>query len=69
MKKIILHAQSFNTFWAHYYVNKDEDFISRLASLVYELIQSDQIELKDADFILFCEATSIGLHRFGLPCD
>jgi hypothetical protein len=66
MKKLVLHASSFNTFWAHYYVNKDEDFINRLDSLGYSLYQSDQIDMKDADFILFCEVTSIGLHRFGL---
>jgi hypothetical protein len=66
MKKLVLHASSFNTFWAHYYVNTDQDFIDRMKSLGYELLQSDQTDLKSADIILFCEATSIGLHRFGL---
>ena len=66
MKSIVLHAASFDTYWAHYYVNKDQDFIDKFESLGYRLYQSDQIELKDADIILFCEATSIGLQRFGL---
>ena len=66
MKKLVLHAASFNTFWAHYYVNKDQDFIDKLHELGYGFYQSDQIDLIDADIILFCEATSIGLYRFKL---
>jgi len=66
MKKIVLHAASFDTFWAHYFFNQDQDFIDKLESLGYCLFLSNQTELKDADIILFCEATSIGLHRIGL---
>ena len=66
MKKIVLHSESFDTFWAHYFFNRDQDFINKLESLGYQLFQSNQTELKDADIILFCEATSVGLHRFGL---
>jgi len=66
MKKLVLHASTFNTFWAHYFFNRDQDFINKLESLGYRLFQSNQTELKDADIILFCEATSVGLHRFGL---
>jgi hypothetical protein len=65
-KKIVLHAASFDTFWAHYFFDHDQDFIDKLESLGYCLFFSNQTELKDADIILFCEATSVGLHRIGL---
>ena len=66
MKKLVLHAASFDTFWAHYFYNQDRDFIDKLESLGYQLYQSDQTDLNDADIILFSEATSVGLQRFGL---
>ena len=42
------------------------NFIEKLNTLGYDLFLSNQTELDDADLILFSEATSIGLHRFGL---
>ena len=66
MKKIVIHAATFDTFWAHYYVNKDKDFIDKLESLGYQIYQSDQMDLLSADIILFSEATSVGLQRLGL---
>lgn len=66
MKKIVFHSASFETFWAHYSYNQDKDFINKLESLGYKLFPSNQTDLDDADIILFSEATSVGLHRFGL---
>lgn len=65
MKKIVLHATSFDGFWAHYLFFKDKHFVNRLNSLGYDFYLSDQTELGDADLILFLEATSAGLQHFG----
>ncbi len=66
MKKLVLHAATFATFWAHYAVYQDRGFIDRLASLGYGLFLSNQTDLQNADYILFSEATSVGLQKFGL---
>jgi alpha(1,3/1,4) fucosyltransferase len=66
LKKIVFHASSFEGFWAHYTFFNDRNFIDKLNSLGYELFLSNQTELDDADLILFSEATSVGLQRFGL---
>jgi alpha(1,3/1,4) fucosyltransferase len=66
LKKIVFHASSFEGFWAHYSFIYDKFFTDKLNSLGYDFFLSDQTELDDADLILFSEATSIGLHRFGL---
>jgi alpha(1,3/1,4) fucosyltransferase len=66
LKKIVFHASSFESFWAHYSFFNDKDFIDKLNSLGYDLFLSNQTELDDADLILFSETTSVGLHRFGI---
>jgi alpha(1,3/1,4) fucosyltransferase len=66
MRKILFHAASFNSFWAHFSFPEDKDFIDKLNSLGYDLGFSDRMDLNEADYIIFSEATSIGLHRFGL---
>ena len=66
LKKIVFHASSFEGFWAHYSFFNDRNFIDKLNSLGYDLFLSNQTELDDADLILFSEATSVGLYRFGL---
>lgn len=66
LKKIVFHALSFEGFWAHYSFFNDRNFIDKLNSLGYDLFLSNQTELDNADLILFSEATSVGLYRFGL---
>lgn len=64
MKTLMLHASSFNTFWAHYYFYTDPHFLTRLQSLGYDIVFSDKAPIDRGDWILFCEASSIGLERF-----
>jgi len=66
MKKLVIHIATFDTFWAHYSAHRDQDFIDKLASLGYSMFLSNQTEIHNADIILFSEATSVGLQRFGL---
>jgi alpha(1,3/1,4) fucosyltransferase len=66
LRKIVLHSDSFEGFWAHYLFFRDKHFIERLNALGYEFYLSNQTRLDDADLIIFLEATSVGLQHFGL---
>lgn len=60
MKKIILHAASFDTFWAHYNVHQDKHFINELYKLGYQFLLSNETTINDEDYILFSEVSSLG---------
>lgn len=67
MKTLLLHASSFKTFWAHYFVHQDPDFISKLSELGYRLALSNQkVKPVKCDRIIFSEAYSVGMHYFRL---
>jgi hypothetical protein len=65
MKFILIHASTFETNWAHYSFIKDPVFVNKLSSLGYQLCLSTDTEPEKVDWIIFSEATSIGIHRFG----
>lgn len=64
MKTIVFHATSFETFWAHYSFYTDDNFMQRMASLGYKIAFSDKTDVSTADYIIFQDVTSVGLHRF-----
>lgn len=67
MKTILLHASNFNTFWAHYCVHEDPDFINKLAALGYRLVLSSESKgILECDHALFVEVYGVGMHRFRL---
>jgi hypothetical protein len=68
MANILFHTAKYETFWAHYNVHLDRDFSLRMASNDYALILSSTIDIdnmKNIDWFMFSEATSVGLYRFG----
>ena len=67
MKTILSHGENFKTFWAHYYVHEDTDFIKQLAKLGYRLELSNQMRnINEYDYVLFSEATSVGREYYSL---
>jgi len=59
MKRVVLHSNSFNSFWAHYSFYRDEYFSKKFLELGYELVYSNQVVIKSSDYILFFEVKSI----------
>ncbi len=67
MRRIILHATSFKSFWAHYYLYEDNSFYEEFAKLGYQLLLSNQTIITNEDYILFVEARSLGYFKCVLP--
>ena len=59
MKRLILHATSFNSFWAHYSLLEDSMFYETFRNNGYELKLSNSTEITDQDYVLFVEAKSL----------
>ncbi len=66
MRRLVLHSASFKTYWAHYYFFADPQFASRLRERGYRLTLSEGVELEKNDYLLFMDATSVGLERFSI---
>lgn len=64
MPRIILHATNFNGFWAHYSLLNDDFFATTLRNRGYELLKSNECDLKDDDYVLFLEAKSLNFGRY-----
>lgn len=59
MRRIVLHATSFNSFWAHYSLLEDIYFADTLRKNGFELVMSNKTEITDDDYVLFLEAKSL----------
>ena len=59
MKRVVLHSNSFNSFWAHYSFYRDEHFSKKFLELGYELVYSNEVDINPKDYILFFEVKSL----------
>jgi hypothetical protein len=64
MKKILLHAESYDSFWAHYSLINDKFFHDEFRKLGFQLYRTSECEPEDADFIIFLEAKTIVSNLF-----
>jgi hypothetical protein len=64
MKKILFHADSYESFWAHYSLVNDKLFYEEFKKFGYQLFTSKECEPDEADFIIFLEAKSIVSNSF-----
>jgi hypothetical protein len=64
MKKILLHAESYDSFWAHYSLINDKFFHDEFRKLGFQLYKTNECEPEDADFIIFLEAKTIVSNLF-----
>ena len=66
MQTLVLHAQSFDECWAHYYFWSDPEFLARLRSLGYALVLSRDASaaaIEGAAAVVYLEASSFGAGR------
>jgi hypothetical protein len=64
MKKILLHAESYDSFWAHYSLINDKFFHDEFRKLGFQLYRTNECDPEDADFIIFLEAKTIVSNLF-----
>lgn len=64
MKRVVIHSTNFNSFWAHYSFYNDKYFYNRFKELGYELVLSNQVEIKSSDYIIFFEAKSLNSFKY-----
>jgi hypothetical protein len=59
MKRVVLHSNSFNSFWAHYSFYRDAHFSKKFLELGYDLVYSNEVDINPTDYILFFEVKSL----------
>jgi hypothetical protein len=64
MKKILLHAESYDAFWAHYSLVNDGFFKDEFKKLGYRIYTSYECEPEEADYIIFIEAKTLVSNYF-----
>jgi hypothetical protein len=64
MKKILLYAATYESFWAHYSFLNDKLFYEEFMKLGYQLYRSNDCEPEDADYIIYLEAKTIVSNLF-----
>jgi hypothetical protein len=59
MKKILLNADSYDSFWAHYSFVNDKNLFEEFKKYGFEVFTNKECEPEEADIIIFLEAKSI----------
>ena len=64
MKKILLHAATYESFWAHYSLVNDKLFYDEFKKFGCQIYTSKECEPEEADFIIYLEAKTIVSNLF-----
>lgn len=64
MKKILLHAETYDSFWAHYSLVNDKFFYEEFKRFGFQLYTSKDCAPEEADFIIYLEAKTIVPNSF-----
>lgn len=59
MKKILLYAETYDSFWAHYSLVNDNYFYEEFYKNGCQLLRSNECTPEEADYIIFLEAKTI----------